>query len=218
METSRYYESSENSNVVLQNTYKLLSMTLVFSAICAFLGMMLNIPPMGSVGAIIFLVVYFVNLFLIEKNKNNSMGIFFVFTLTGMLGLTLAPMLNHVIAVGNGDTIVTALFGTGASFFIASYYGKSTKSNLNKFAPILMISILVAFVLSLVNFFFFQSSVLSILVSSAFVVLSTFMIAFETQNIINGGERNYVSATVTLYIAIYNIFVSLLNILNRIKS
>ena len=193
---------------VLKNTYMLLSMTLAFSALTAYAGIALGMPYMG----LWMLLPYFGLLFAVEKFKNSSLGILFVFALTGWLGLTIAPILSAYISIGSGDTIMLALGGTAAIFFCTSGYVLVTKRNMKFMEGFLMTGILVAFIAGIANVFL-NISGLGLAVSCMFLLLSSGLIMWQTSEIIHNGETNYISATVTLYVSIYNVFVSLLSII-----
>ncbi len=198
-------------NRVLRNTYMLLSLTLLFSAMAAGISMAMNFPPMGIV---VTLVGYFGLLFLTSKFKDSALGILFVFLLTGFMGLTLGPILNFYInALSNGTQIVmTALGGTGIIFIGLSAYVLVTRKDFSFIGGMLMAGILVAFLASIATIFF-PMPALSLAVSAMFILLMSGLILFQTSQILHGGETNYISATVTLYVAIYNLFLSLLSIL-----
>ena len=202
-------ESALQTNKVLRNTYALLSMTLLWSAIVAGVAMVMNLPHPGL---IITLVGFYGLLFLTEKNRDNAMGLVFTFALTGFMGYTLGPILNAYVGAGMGDLIVTALGGTALSFLAASAYALTTKRDLSMLGG-LMLSLFVVLIVGMVASFFIQSTILHLAMSSLFIVFSTMAILMTTQGIVRGGETNYISATVTLYVSIYNIFVSLLQIL-----
>ena len=199
------------TNKVLRNTYLLLSMTLVFSAMTAGLSMYLQLPYFGM---LITLGGYFGLLFLTTKFSQRSLGIVFVFALTGFMGLTLGPILNNYIsALDNGaEIIATALGGTGVMFLGLSGYVLTTRKDFSFIGGFLMIGILVAF-LAGIGAFIFNIPALSLAVSAMFILLMSGLILYQTSEIIHGGETNYILATITLYIAIYNMFLSLLHIL-----
>jgi len=202
-------ESALQTNRVLRNTYALLSMTLLWSALVAGVSMAMNLPRPGI---FITLVGFYGLLFLTEKNKNNSMGLVLTFLFTGFLGYTLGPILNMYIGAGMGDVILTALGGTALSFMAASAYALTTRRDLSAMGG-LMISLFVVLVVGMIASFFIQSTILHLALSSLFIVFSTMVILMTTQSIIRGGENNYISATIALYVSIYNIFISLLSIL-----
>jgi len=204
------------TNKVLKNTYILLSMTLLFSAFTAGISMSMNLPPMGFV---ITLAGYFGLLFLTTKFRNSSMGIVCVFALTGFMGLTLGPMLNaYISAFSNGSQLImTALGGTGVIFLGLSAYALTTKKDFSFIAGFLMVGILVAFLAGL-GAMFFSIPALSLGVSAMFIMLMSGMILYQTSAIIHGGETNYIMATVSLYISIFNLFTSLLHILGAMSG
>lgn len=203
-------QSALASNKVLRNTYTLLSMTLLFSAACAGAAVMLNMPPMGIV---ITLVGYFGLLFLTTKLRNSVWGLVSVFALTGFMGLTLGPILSMYLSIPNGEQIVmTAMGGTGVIFLGLSGYALTTRKDFSFLGGFLMVGILVAFLAGIASLFFSMPG-LSLAVSAMFVLLMSGLILYQTSQIIHGGETNYIMATVTLYISIYNLFVSLLQLL-----
>lgn len=197
------------TNKVLKNTYALLAMTLLFSAATAGIAMKFNFPSLG----LFTLVGYFALLFLTTKFRDSSMGIFFVFALTGFMGLTLGPILGMYLATANGSQMVmTALGGTGAIFLALSGYVLTSRKDFSFMGGFLMVGILVAFLAGL-GAMIFNIPTLSLAVSGMFILLMSGMILYQTSEIIHGGETNYIMATVSLYISIYNLFLSLLHIL-----
>jgi len=199
------------TNKMLRNTYMLLSMTLLFSALTAGLSMTLNLPHPGIV---VTLVGYFGLLFLTTKLRNSAWGLLSIFALTGFMGLTLGPIITlYLHAFSNGDQLVmTALGGTGAIFLGLSGYALTSRKDFSFIGGFLMVGVLVAFLASL-GAIFFTIPALSLAVSAMFILLMAGMILFETSNIIHGGETNYIMATISLYVSIYNLFLSLLQLL-----
>ncbi|MCB1647377.1 MAG: Bax inhibitor-1/YccA family protein [Pseudomonadales bacterium] len=202
------------TNKVLRNTYMLLSMTLLFSAGMAALAMALEVPYMGFIP----LLVSFALLFAISKFKNSGIGIALVFAFTGILGFSLGPILNYYMSSAGGTQIVvTAASLTGMIFMSLSGYVLVTKKDFSFMAGFLMTGLWVvigAILLSLVGGLFgFHVSGLQLAISSVVVVLMSGFILYDTSNIIHGGETNYIMATVSLYLNIYNLFVNLLAIL-----
>ena len=198
------------TNKVIRNTYTLLSMTLLFSALAAGISMALNLPHPGL---LLTLAGYFGLLFATAKFRDSSLGIVFVFALTGFMGYTLGPILNAYMALPNGSQVVmTAMGATGAIFLGLSGYALTTRKDFSFMGGFLMVSILVAFMAGL-GAVFFEMPGLSLAVSSMFVLLMAGLILYETSNIIHGGETNYIMATVTLYVSIFNLFTSLLHLL-----
>lgn len=193
---------------VLRSTYMLLGVTLTFSAAMAVVAMMVNAPYFG----LWTLLPYFLCLWMVEKNKNSSAGLLWVFALTGWMGFTLGPILNYYLAAKGVEPIVTALGATALVFFAASGYVLTTKKNLSFMGGFLMVGMLVAFVAGIANVFL-EIRGLSLAVSSAFALISAGVIMWQTSAIIHGGERNYISATVTLFVMIYNLFISLLQLI-----
>ncbi len=203
------------TNKVLRNTYSLLSLTLLFSAAVAGVSMMLNLPHPGL---LISLAGYFGLLFLTSKLRNSGLGILAVFALTGFMGYSLGPILNQYLAMTNGPTtVMTALGGTGVIFLGLSAYALTTRKDFSFMGGFLMVGILVAFLGGL-GALFFEMPLLSLAVSAMFVLLMSGLILYETSNIIHGGETNYIMATVTLYVSIYNLFLSLLQLLTAFSS
>ena len=203
------------TNRVLRNTYLLLSLTLAFSALTAGASMALGLPHPGM---LITLVGYFGLLFLTTKFRNSGAGIACVFALTGFMGYTLGPILSHYLALPNGGQIVMmAMGGTAAIFLALSGYVLATRKDFSFMGGFLMVGILVAFLAGL-GAVFFQMPGLALAVSAMFVLLMSGLILFETSNIIHGGETNYIMATVTLYVTIYNLFTSLLHLLGVLND
>jgi len=201
------------TNKVLRNTYTLLSMTLMFSALCAGIAVMINMPPMGM---IITLVGYFGLLFLTTRLRNSAWGLVSVFALTGFMGLTLGPIISMYLSIPNGDQIVmTAMGGTGVIFLGLSGYALTTRKDFSFMGGFLMVGILVAFLAGIASMFLSMPG-LSLAVSAMFVLLMSGLILYQTSAIIHGGETNYIMATVTLYISIYNLFLSLLQLLGAL--
>lgn len=207
---SRAETSVLATNRVIRNTYMLLSMTLAFSALTAGVSMALGLPHPGL---IITLVGYFGLLFLTTKFRDSGLGVLFVFALTGFMGYTLGPIISKYLAMPNGHQVVMqAMGGTAAIFVGLSAYALTTRKDFSFMGGFLMVGILVAFLAGL-GAFFFEMPGLSLAVSAMFVLLMSGLILYETSNIIHGGETNYVMATVTLYVSIYNLFTSLLHLL-----
>ncbi len=203
------------ANKVLRNTYALLSMTLLFSALTAGLSMMFNWPHPGL---ILTLVGYFGLLFLTHKFRDSGWGILCVFALTGFMGLTLGPIVNMALTMSNGGQVVTTALGmTGAIFLVLSGYVLTSRRDFSFMGGMLMVGILVGFFigLGLVVAAMFGAEVSGAMlgISALFVLLMCGLILYETSAIIHGGETNYILATVTLYVALYNLFTSLLHLL-----
>ena len=213
--TDRVLTSAPATNRVIRNTYLLLALTLGFSAITAAASMALRLPHPGLV---VTLIGYFGLLFLVAKFRDRAAGIGFVFALTGFMGYTLGPILNLYLGLPNGTQIVmTALGATAAVFVGLSAYALTSRRNFSYMGGFLLAGILVAFLAGL-GAVVFDLPALSVTVSAAFVLLMAGLILYETSNLVHGGETNYVMATVTLYVSIFNLFVSLLNLLGFANS
>ncbi|MGD8616679.1 MAG: Bax inhibitor-1/YccA family protein [Gammaproteobacteria bacterium] len=203
------------TNKVIRNTYTLLSLTLLFSAMTAGVAMVLNLPHPGL---LLTFAGYFGLLFLTSKFRNSGLGLLFVFALTGFMGYTLGPILNAYTALPNGNQVVmTALGATGVIFLSLSGYALTSRKDFSFMGAFLMVGILVAFLAGIASVFFTLPG-LSLAVSAMFVLLMSGLILYETSNIIHGGETNYIMATVTLYVSIYNLFVSLLHLLGAFSG
>ncbi|MDP1978803.1 Bax inhibitor-1/YccA family protein [Undibacterium sp.] len=203
------------SHKVLRNTYMLLSMTLLFSAMTAGATIAFNIP---GPGILLTLVGYFGLLFATTKLRNSGWGIAAVFALTGFMGYTLGPILTRYLGMPGGTGIVmTAMAMTGVIFMGLSAYVLISKRDFSFMGGFLMVGMLVALVASL-GAIFFQIPALSLTISAVMVLLMSGMILFETSNIIRGGETNYIMATVSLYVTIFNLFTSLLHLLGFIEK
>jgi len=198
------------TNKVIRNTYALLSMTLLFSALTAGISMMLALPHPGL---IITLVGYFGLLYLTSKFRNSALGLVMVFALTGFMGYTLGPILSFYLSMPNGAGVVMMAMGaTGTIFLGLSAYALISRKNFSFMGGFLMVGILVAFLAGL-GAVFFELPMLSMAVSSIFVLLMAGLILYQTSDIIHGGETNYIMATVTLYVAIFNLLTSLLHLI-----
>ena len=213
---TRPAQSALATNKVLRNTYLLLSMTLLFSAMTAGLSMVLNVPPMSyllSVGGA-FLLIWLV----LPKVANSSKGIAVVFGITGLLGFGLGPILNAYAALPNGSQVIaTAFGGTGVIFLGLSGYALTTRRDFSFLGGFLFVGFLVVLLAALANIFL-AIPVLSLTISAAIIAIMSGFILFDTSRIIHGGETNYVLATVSLYLSLYNIFISLLHILGAFSG
>lgn len=204
-------ESVLVTNQVLRKTYFLLSLTLMFSAAIAGAAMITNAPPLN-----IFIMIagMFGLSFLTTALRNSPWGIAAIFAFTGFMGYTLGPLLNmYLHTFTNGSQLVmTALGATGVIFLSLSAYAAITRQDFSYMGGFLFVAVTVAF-LAGIGGIVFHMPILNLLVSAAFVLISSAYILFTTSQVINGGETNYIMATISLYVAIFNLFVSLLNIL-----
>jgi modulator of FtsH protease len=204
-------ESALVTNKVLRNTYLLLSATLAFSALAAGVSFALELPYLGPW---VTLIGYFALLFAVHKTADSAWGLLSVFALTGFMGYTLGPILSYYVrAIPDGHGVVMTAFGiTAATFLALSAYAIRSGRRFSFMGGFLFVGILTAFLLGLVAIFFSMPA-LSLAVSGMFVLLMAGLILYETGEIIHGGETNYIHATVTLYVSIYNLFTSLLHLL-----
>lgn len=215
LNATRTGESVVEVNKVLKNTYLLLSMTLAFSALCAAVAMVSNAPP---VGILPLLLGFYGLLFLTHKLANSAWGLVSVFAMTGFMGYTIGPILNMYMAMSGGSEIVMmAMGGTAAIFFGLSGYALVTKKDFSFLSGFLMAGFIVIVVAFIANLFL-QLPALHLALSVGFMLFSSAAILYQTGAIINGGERNYILATVTLFVSIYNIFISLLNLLTALTG
>jgi len=213
---SRQGESVLATNKTLRNTYLLLSMTFLFSAFTAYLSVVSGtrfMNPLLLIGGMYGLM------FLTHALRNSAWGLLAVFAFTGFMGYSIGPVLNFTLShFANGSQLVaTALGGTGLIFLGLSAYALTTRKDFNYMSGFLFVAIMAA-VLAMVANLFFQIPALQLAISAAFVLISSGLILVQTSQIINGGETNYISATVSLFVSIYNLFLSLLNILSAFSG
>jgi modulator of FtsH protease len=198
------------TNKVLRNTYLLLGMSLCFSAVMAMVAMATN----AHVNIFMFLIGAYGLMFLTSALRNSAWGLAAVFAFTGFMGYTLGPILNHYIAAfSNGTQIIaTSLGATGVIFFALSGYVLTTKKDFSYMSGFLFIVAITAMLMMLAGAFF-HTPAMQLMISSAFILLASGTILMQTSAIIHGGETNYIMATVSLYVSLYNLFISLLQIL-----
>ena len=207
-------ESLLSTHKVLRNTYFLLGLTMAFSAVVAYISMSLNLPYPNL---IVLLVGFYGLLFVTNRLANSAWGILAAFAFTGFMGYTIGPILNMYVAIGMEDLIMLAFAGTAIVFFACSAYVLTTKKDMS-FLSTAIFSLFIVLLLGIVASFFFQIPALAVGISALFVVFSTMTILYETSNIIHGGETNYIRATVSIYVSIYNLFISLLRLLSIFSS
>lgn len=202
--------SIASTNKVLSNTYWLLGLTLAFSAFTAMVSVMMNLPQSM---AFILMLVGFGLLFVVHKMADSAKGLPAIFAFTGVMGASLGPMLSFYLAMDNGPSMVLqALGGTALIFFSLSAYALSSKKDFSYLGGFLMTGLIVAVVAMIANIFL-AIPLLSITISAVVVMIMSGLILFDTSRIIQGGETNYIRATVGLYLSIFNIFVHLLHLL-----
>lgn len=195
---------------LFRNTYSLLAMTLAFSAVVAFVSMSLNLPYPGI---IVTLVGFYGLLFLTTKLRNSGWGLVSTFAFTGFLGYTLGPILNAYLSLPNGGQLVSMALGmTAVVFFGLSAYAILSRKDFSFLSGFIMAGCIVL-MCAVVASFFIQISGLQLAISAGFVLFSSAVILYQTSAIIHGGEDNYIMATITLFVSIYNLFLSLLQLL-----
>jgi modulator of FtsH protease len=200
-----------STNKVLKNTYMLLSATLVFSAVMAFLSMALAMPPMTYLLSFIGAMV--LGIFVLPRTANSSAGIGVIFLITGLLGFGLGPLLSMYLSLPKGPEIIaTAMGGTGVIFLGLSGYALTAKRDFSFMGGFLFAGMMVILIAAVANIFLAMPA-LSLAISAGVILLMSGFILFDTSRIINGGETNYIMATFGLYLSIFNIFIHLLSIL-----
>jgi modulator of FtsH protease len=203
------------TNKVLKNTYMLLGLTLAFSAVCASISMAMGLPQ-GA--ALLLTLVGFGLLFAVHKTADSSTGLIMIFAFAGVMGASIGPMLSYYLSMPNGPQLVMqALGGTALVFFGLSAYALTTRKDFSYMGGFLIVGLLVAIVASIANIFMGIPAV-SLAVSAAIVMIMSGLILFDTSRIINGGETNYIRATISLYLSIYNLFVNLLHLLTAMSG
>jgi len=208
-------ESALNTNKVLKNTYLLLGMTLLFSAVTAGISMAVGL---GQGAALILMLLGFGLLFVFNRTADSSSGLLAIFAFTGVMGASIGPMLNHYLALPGGPALVMqALGGTAVVFFGLSAYALTTRKDFSYMGGFLLVGLLVAVVAMIANIFL-NIPALSLTISAAVVMIMSGLILFDTSRIINGGETNYIRATVALYLDIYNLFIHLLHLLTAFSG
>ncbi len=195
---------------VLKNTYLLLSFTLLFSAITAGIAIATDL---GHIGGLVCMLLAFVMMFVVNKTADSSKGLVAIFAFTGLMGASIGPMLDNYLAMSNGPQLVLqALGGTALIFFSLSAYVLTTKKDFSFMGGFLMVGLILVVIASIANIFL-AIPAFSLAISGVVILVMSGLILFDTSRIINGGETNYIRATVSLYLNIYNIFVNLLYIL-----
>lgn len=203
------------TNKVLRNTYMLLAMTLAFSAVTATISMAMGL---GHGAALVLMLVGFGLLFVVHKMADTSKGLLAIFAFTGVMGASIGPMLNAYLAMPNGPSLVMqALGGTALVFFGLSAYALTTRKDFSFMGGFLFVGLLVAVVASIANIFMGIPAV-SLAISAAIVMIMSGLILFDTSRIVNGGETNYIRATVSLYLNIYNLFIHMLHLLTALSG
>lgn len=205
-------ESVLSTNKVIRSTYQLLSMTLGFSAVMAYISMSMQVSQgMGLVATIVGIVMLW---FVLPRTANSASGIPVIFAITGLLGFGIGPMVAYYLAV-NPSIVMTALGGTGVIFLGLSGYALTTRKDFSFMGGFLMVGMLVIIGASLLNIFLGMSA-LFLTVNAAVVMIMSGFILYETSSIIHGGETNYIMATASLFLSILNLFTALLHLLGAL--
>ena len=201
---------------VLRNTYWLLALTLVPTTIGAVLGMNLNFGFMRAnpiISSIAILALFYGWIFAIERNKNSTLGLGLLLGFTFFMGLLLGPLLQVALGLANGGQLVMlAAGGTAATFFALATVASTSQRDFSFLGNFLMVGVIVVMLAVLANIFL-ASPLLHLVLCGVFVLLSSMLILYQVNQVVTGGETNYVSATLSIYIAIYNLFSSLLQLL-----
>jgi len=204
-----------STNKVLKNTYMLLGMTLAFSALTASVAMAMNL---SHTVALVLMLVGFGLLFVVNRMADSAKGLPAIFAFTGVMGAALGPMLNFYLSMPGGPGLVMqALGGTALVFFGLSAYALTSRKDFSYMGGFLTVGLIVAIVASIANIFL-GIPALSLTISAAIVMIMSGLILFDTSRIINGGETNYIRATVSLYLNIYNLFIHLLHLLTALTG
>lgn len=197
-------------NKLVRNTYSLLGSTLLFSTVTAGISMAINLGPMA---ALVMSLVAFGLLFVVNKKADTASGIGWIFAFTGLMGASLGPMLNAYAALPNGTMLIMqALGGTALIFFTLSAYAMTSKRDFSFMGGFLMVGLVLGVIAMIANIFL-AIPALSLAISAGMVLIMSGLILFDTSRIINGGETNYIRATVALYLDVFNLFVHLLHLL-----
>lgn len=200
---------------VLRNTYGLLAITLAFSGLVAFVAQQMNVPYPNI---FVVLIGFYGLFFLTAKLRNSSWGLLSTFALTGFMGYTLGPILNRYLGMANGGEVVgTAMAMTALVFFGLSAYVLTTRKDMSFLGGFIIAGFFVL-IGAMIAGFFFQIPGLQLAISAGFVLFASASILFQTSAIIHGGERNYIMATISLYVSIYNLFVSLLQLVGAFSG
>ena len=200
------------TNKLVKNTYILLSMTLMFSAVTAFLSISLQASfGTGFIATIVGIVMLW---FVLPRTANSAAGIPVIFGITGLLGFGLGPIISHYLTV-NPSIVMTALGGTGAIFLGLSGYALTTRKDFSFMGGFLAVGLLVAIGAMVLNIFF-AIPALFLAVNAAIVMIMSGMILFQTSSLIHGGETNYIMATAGLFLSLLNMFTALMHLLGAL--
>ena len=208
---TRGVQQTVAANKVLKNTYMLLAATLGFSALTAMLSIALEMPPMTYMGAVI--VAMLLGIFVLPKTANSASGVGVLFAITGLLGFGLGAILRMYLALPNGEQTVAVAFGGTALVFLGlSGYALTTKRDFSFMGGFIFAGMMVVLIAIIANLFLAMPA-LSLAISAAIILLMSAFILFDTSRIARGEENNYIMATYSIYLSIFNIFISLLQLL-----
>lgn len=207
-------DSAVRQNRVLRNTYALLALSMVPTVAGALLGIQLNLPLFsGFFGALLFLGIAFGFFWGIERTKNSGMGVVLLLAFTFFMGLMLSGILRVALGFSNGGSLIAmAAGGTGTIFFVLSGIAATTKRDFSGMGKFLFAGAILVLVAALANIFF-QIPALSLAIAALVVVIFSAYILYDINRIVQGGEDNYITATLAVYLDVYNVFVGLLQLL-----
>ncbi|MBK7424398.1 MAG: Bax inhibitor-1/YccA family protein [Propionivibrio sp.] len=207
---------SLQQNKVLRNTYMLLALSMVPTVIGALLGVRMGFSFFAGspmISFMVFLGVAFAFMWGIERTKNSGMGVVLLLGFTFFMGLMLSRILQVALGFSNGGTLIaTAAGGTGAIFFTLATVATVTRKDFSFLGKFLFIGVIVVLLAAVANIFF-QIPALSLTISAVAVMIFSAYILYDISRIVNGGEDNYITATLAVYLDVYNVFVSLLHLL-----
>ena len=213
---ARLSDSALATNSVIRNTFILLGLSFLFSSAMAGVSMATRAP---SFGFLFTLVGFMFFSWLVGTLRNSAWGILAVFGLTGFMGFTLGPLLNQILeSFSNGSQIIfTALGGTGIIFFGLSGYALTTRKDFSYLGGFLMVGLMAIFVAMIAGMFFHMPA-FNLAISALAVMLMSGFVLLDLSRIINGGETNYIMATVSIFASLFNIFINLLNLLSALSG
>ena len=199
---------------VLRNTYWLLALSMIPTVLGAFIGVQMHLPMLGGgMGFLIFMAIAFGFIFAIEKTKNSGLGVAVLLGFTFFMGLMLTPILTHTLGYSNGGSLImTAFGGTATILAVMATIATVSKRDFSAMGKWLFAGVIVLLLASVANIFLGMSA-LSIVISVMAIAIFSAYILYDVQQIINGGETNYITATLSIYLDVYNIFTSLLSLL-----
>jgi len=215
-------DTQVSRNRVLRNTYLLLALSMLPTVLGAYLGLSFNVggamATKPGMSLIVFLVGAFGLMFMVEKNKNSSLGVVFLLAFTFFMGLMLSRLLGFVLGLQNGSQLIMLAFGgTGAVFFTMATIASSTKRDFTHLQRFLLTGVVILIVAAIANIFLQIPALMLTISVMAIAIFSAFLLV-DLQRIINGGETNYITATLAVYLSLYNIFSNLLALLGIFGS